>query len=51
MIDNSNKVIIEKFKAITGIEKRRYINDDQTVVDIAIEAAKKTILEAKIDQE
>lgn len=41
VIDNSNKVIIEKFKAITGIEKRRYINDDQTVVDIAIEAAKK----------
>ena len=51
VIDNSNEVVIEKFKAITGIEKRRYINDEQTVVDIAIEAAKKTILDAKIDQE
>ena len=51
VIYNSNEVVIEKFKAITGIEKRRYINDDQTVVDIAIEAAKKTILDAKIDQE
>jgi 3-oxoacyl-[acyl-carrier-protein] synthase-3 len=41
VIDNSIEVVIEKFKAITGIKKRRYIIDDQTVVDIAIVAAKK----------
>jgi 3-oxoacyl-[acyl-carrier-protein] synthase-3 len=38
-INSSNEEIIEKFKAITGIEQRRYIEDDQTVTDIAVEAA------------
>ena len=38
-IESSNSETIEKFKAITGIEKRRYINDNETVTDIAIEAA------------
>ena len=50
-IDNPNEIIIEKFKAITGIEKRRYIKDDETVADIAIEAAKKTIEDSKVDKE
>ena len=50
-IDNPNDIIIEKFKAITGIEQRRYIKDDQTVTDIAIEAAVKTINDAKVDPE
>jgi len=50
-IDNSNEVIIEKFKAITGIEKRRYINQNQTVVDISIEAAKKAIKDSGVNQE
>ena len=48
-IKNSNEVIIEKFKSITGIEQRRYIEDNQTVTDIAIEAANKSIDNAKID--
>ncbi|MGB1114123.1 MAG: ketoacyl-ACP synthase III, partial [Flavobacteriaceae bacterium] len=42
-IANSNEEIIEKFKAITGIEQRRYIRDDQTVAEIAVEAAQKAI--------
>ena len=50
-IDSPNNVIIEKFKAITGIEQRRYITEDQTVADIAIEAAEKTIADAKADRE
>jgi len=50
-IDSSNEVIIEKFRAITGIEKRRYINQNQTVIDISIEAAKKAIKDSGVDQE
>ena len=50
-IASSNEVVIEKFKAITGIKQRRYIKGNQTVVDIAIEAAKKTIEDAEVDQE
>ena len=51
LIDSPNEVIIEKFQAITGIEQRRYIKEDQTVADIAIEAAEKTIDDAKADRE
>ena len=50
-IDNSNIEIIEKFKAITGINQRRYIKDHQTVVDIAIEAAEIAIADSNIDSE
>ena len=50
-IDNSNEVIIEKFRAITGIEKRRYINQNQTVIDISVEAAKKAIIDSGVGQE
>ena len=50
-IENPNEEIIEKFQAITGIEQRRYIKDDQTVSDIALEAALKAIDNASIDPE
>ena len=50
-IANPNEEIIEKFKAITGIEERRYIRDDQTVAEIAVEAAQKAIQDAKLDAE
>lgn len=50
-IDHATEEIIEKFKAITGIQQRRYIRDNQTVVDIALEAAQKAILDANIDPE
>ncbi len=46
-----NTVIIEKFKAITGIAERRYINNDLTNSDIAFFAAEKAILDAGINPE
>ena len=50
-ISNPNKEIIEKFKTITGIKQRRYIKDDQTVVDIAVEASHLAIKDAQLDAE
>jgi 3-oxoacyl-[acyl-carrier-protein] synthase-3 len=44
-------VIIEKFKAITGISERRYIQDNLTTSDIAHFAAEKAIKDAGIDRE
>ena len=49
--ENSNDVIIEKFKAITGIEERRYATDDKQSSDIAFIAAQKAIEDANIDPE
>lgn len=49
--EDSNEVIIEKFKEITGIEERRYAQKDQTNSDLGIEAAKKAIEAAQIDPE
>ncbi len=49
--ENSNEVIIEKFKAITGIEERRYAKDDMLSSDIALIAAQKAIEDANIDPE
>ncbi|MEL4307903.1 3-oxoacyl-ACP synthase III family protein [Joostella sp. CR20] len=47
----TNEVIIEKFKAITGIENRRYVKDEYTTSDIAFFAAEKAINDANIDKE
>lgn len=47
----SNTVIIEKFKAITGIHERRYIHKDLNNSDIAFLAADKAIEDAGIDPE
>ncbi|MCW8981339.1 MAG: ketoacyl-ACP synthase III [Altibacter sp.] len=49
--DYENDVIIEKFKAITGIAERRYIKDSMTTSDIASFAAIKAIEDAGIDKE
>jgi len=46
-----NQVIIEKFKAITGIAERRYISKDLTTSEIAAFAAQKAIDQANIDKE
>jgi 3-oxoacyl-[acyl-carrier-protein] synthase III len=46
-----NNVIIEKFKAITGIDERRYITEDLSTSDIAAFAAEKAIEQAGIDKE
>ena len=49
--DQSNSVIIEKFKAITGIAERRYIHEKLNNSDIAYLAAIKAIEDAKVDPE
>ena len=47
---HSNEVVAEKFLEITGIQERRYVTDDLCTSDIAILAAEKAILDAKIDR-
>lgn len=47
----SNEVIAQKFKQITGIEERRYVDKDLQTSDIAYFAALKAIENAKIDSE
>ena len=49
--DIDNKTIIEKFNAITGIEKRKYIAPHLNTSDIAFQAAKNAIDDSKIDPE
>ncbi|MDG3580840.1 3-oxoacyl-ACP synthase III family protein [Galbibacter pacificus] len=46
-----NEVIIEKFKAITGIKERRYVLDRHTTSDIAFFAAEKALEDAQLDKE
>jgi len=48
---HENAVIIEKFKAITGITERRYIKNDLSTSDIAHLAADKAIEDANLDRE
>ncbi|MUU79579.1 3-oxoacyl-ACP synthase III family protein [Winogradskyella endarachnes] len=50
-INSPNEVIVEKFKAITGIEERRYIKKELVNSDIAFFASQKAIENAKIDKE
>jgi 3-oxoacyl-[acyl-carrier-protein] synthase-3 len=49
--DYENDVIIEKFKAITGIEERRYADSDLNSSDLGFFAAEKAIEDANIDKE
>jgi 3-oxoacyl-[acyl-carrier-protein] synthase-3 len=46
-----NKEIIQKFYAITGIEERRYLDDDMFNSDMATQAGRKAIEDAGIDKE
>ena len=48
---HNNPVIIEKFKAITGIKERRYADDHLNTSDMAFLAAEKAISDAGIDKE
>lgn len=50
-LTHSTDVIIGKFKDITGIEERRYVNEDLLTSDIAFLAAEKAIEDANIDPE
>ena len=47
----SNEVIVKKFKAITGIEERRYAKSQYNSSDLAFFAAEKAIKDSKINQE
>lgn len=51
LINSTNEVIVEKFKAITGIHERRYVKNELINSDIAAIAAKNAIDDAGIDQE
>ncbi len=50
-IDYPNEVIVEKFKAITGIVERRYADNQLTSSDLGFLAAQKAIDDADIDME
>ncbi|APZ46566.1 ketoacyl-ACP synthase III [Polaribacter reichenbachii] len=47
----TNDVIVEKFKAITGIEERRYAPEKYKTSDMAFFAAQKAVENANINQE
>lgn len=49
--EHSNSTIIEKFKAITGIEERRYAQPELKTSDLGFFAAQQAIKDAKIDKE
>ncbi len=46
-----NKMTIEKFKAITGIEERRYLEENLDTSDMAVIAAQRAIEDANLDPE
>ncbi|MFC0604746.1 3-oxoacyl-ACP synthase III family protein [Winogradskyella pulchriflava] len=50
-INHPNEVIVDKFKAITGIVERRYVDKELTSSDIGFLAAQKAIEDANIDPE
>lgn len=47
----SNEEVAEKFKQITGIEERRYVDDNLLTSDIAFYASQRAIEDAGIDPE
>lgn len=47
----TNEIVTEKFKQITGIEERRYVEENLVTSDIAFYAAERAIADAKIDPE
>ena len=50
-INSTNEVIVEKFKAITGIVERRYAEPHFVTSDLGAFAAEKAIADANIDPE
>lgn len=48
---HANEVTIEKFKAITGIEERRYLEENLCTSDMATVAAQKAIENSGVDPE
>jgi len=47
--DTPNEIIIEKFKAITGIEERRWLEDDMVASDMAVIAAQRALDDSGIN--
>jgi 3-oxoacyl-[acyl-carrier-protein] synthase III len=50
-IDSPGEVVVNKFRDITGIAKRRWVTENQTCSKIASIAAEKAIADAGIDRE
>jgi 3-oxoacyl-[acyl-carrier-protein] synthase-3 len=50
-ITDNGEMVIRKFKAITGIEERRYAESHQTAWQLGYEAAKAAIKDANVDPE
>lgn len=50
-VAGSARVVIEKFKKITGIGERRYVSDEQTASDIAAIAGMEALADSGIDPE
>lgn len=50
-INHPNEIIVDKFKAITGISERRYAHEQLTSSDLGFLAAQKAIEDAGIDPE
>lgn len=50
-LSHENSVIIEKFKAITGISERRYLKDNLVTSEIAAYAAEEAIEDSQINRE
>lgn len=48
--ERSNEEIIQKFAEITGIQERRYANDDEMASDMGSKAAEKALNSAGIDR-
>ena len=51
LFDRANAEIIEKFQAITGINARQYVTDDQCTSDIALLAAEDALASSGTDRE
>jgi len=47
--DTPNEIIIEKFKAITGIEERRWLDKDMVASDMAVIAAQRALEDSGIN--
>jgi 3-oxoacyl-[acyl-carrier-protein] synthase-3 len=50
-LDKTNEEIIQKFKEITGIEERRYLEDHQVNSDIACQAGEAALLDGNVERE
>lgn len=51
LIETDSHLVIDKFREITGIEERRYLEEDMVTSDMAFYASEKAIADAGIDKE